>query len=113
MSVLLDSTLGLVLMYICLHISSYFIGKYRIVLLYSGEYGRPPSYKVRLYRTASMENLMRTRHHHQPWLAQCGLYLVIAICEKAIVASVMLAPIFSSVCITASACTARGLTQRV
>ena len=53
MSVLLDSTLGLVLMYIFLHISSYFIGKYHLTLLYSGEYGRPPAYKVRSWMHAT------------------------------------------------------------
>ena len=48
MAVLLDSTLGLVLLYYLLRISARYISRKQLVDLYSGDYGDPPQCKVRL-----------------------------------------------------------------
>lgn len=48
LNVLNDSTWGLLLVYFMIKKSTAFVRRKRIKLIYSGQYGRPPQYKVRL-----------------------------------------------------------------
>jgi hypothetical protein len=52
LNVLNDSTWGLLLVYFMIKKSTAFVRRKRIKLLYSGQYGRPPQYKVRLVLSA-------------------------------------------------------------
>jgi len=70
--VVLDSTLGLLTVYWLLRWSSHCVNKYRLKLLYSGEYGTPPRFK--------------------PYLAQMLLYNGVMLLEKLLVSLVLLIP---------------------
>ena len=93
LNVMLDSTLGLGIMYLLLKMSSRLIARKGWVLLYSGEYGRPPQVKVRTCHEPKSINHSLT----QAWLSQMVVYLLIALMEKASMSLFMLVPFWQSV----------------
>ena len=72
------------------HTPPQIIAHYRWELLYSGEYGRPPQHKAHSRRRARTDA-------PQPWLAQMGLYLLIAVFEKSAMSLFMLASFWQAV----------------
>ncbi|XP_071816639.1 store-operated calcium entry regulator STIMATE-like isoform X2 [Apostichopus japonicus] len=62
---LLDSTVGLLCIYIAVRVSSFFIALFNCNTLRFGEYGYPPRWDA--------------------WAGQCAIYLLITIVEKAVV----------------------------
>lgn len=64
-SFLLDSTVGLLLIYFGLKLAKYIVSAFDCTSLYFGEYGDPPKCNA--------------------WLGQCAIYLVIMIVEKVLV----------------------------
>jgi len=76
-NILLDATLGLLLVYLMLRGTTYIIQRKRWHFLQSGDYGNPPRW--------------------QPWLAQLVLYNSISIFEKLLVSLILLSPGFMKI----------------
>uniref|UniRef100_UPI00358F3BAB store-operated calcium entry regulator STIMATE isoform X1 n=1 Tax=Myxine glutinosa TaxID=7769 RepID=UPI00358F3BAB len=74
---LLDATLGMLLIWLGIRLTSRIVEWRRWEWLQFGEYGDPPKCT--------------------PWAGQCGLYLLIVACEKCTTFLVMLVPIWSKV----------------
>ncbi|NP_001079896.2 transmembrane protein 110, like L homeolog [Xenopus laevis] len=72
MNFLLDATLGMLVIWICVKIVSVIVERRQSTLLVFGEYGDPPQAAA--------------------WLGQCVLYLVIMVVEKTVITLVLLFP---------------------
>ncbi|XP_041347484.1 store-operated calcium entry regulator STIMATE-like [Gigantopelta aegis] len=76
-SFLLDSTVGLFIIYIGLKVTQIAAQRYKWTTLQFGEYGKPPQC--------------------QSWVGQCGLYIIVMIIEKILMTLLVLFPFWTSV----------------
>nr|CAB3267030.1 transmembrane protein 110 [Phallusia mammillata] len=76
-SFLLDSTVGLFIIYLGFKLTQKIVHYYKCTTLYFGEYGYPPKCSA--------------------WLGQCALYLLVMLCEKVLVGLMVIPPFWKNV----------------
>ena len=94
---LLDSTVGLLLIYILLKIVSTVVMYYSIAPLISGEYGnKMQSYIIMMMTFPS--SCAGEPFQFRYWLAQCAVYLLVMLVEKICVGPLILFNFWNKVC---------------